>query len=228
MNVKKNITIGKLSPLTFVRHDKRFVTGIFLFFIFLFNALPAQAHHVLGRPAYSLNEDSNTPPSMQVETQIGNYFITYMVFPAFPKPGERGRVNLYARRIDNGQAYKGEVHFSVRDDVFFGDENKEILGSQLPDDSVFRQGFEFSRNGDYIITAKFTDNTDPYIIDFPLRIGPPASIGPIGIAIAAIVSILLGVNLIQRKRLLRSKIRNAHDEIKNTEVRDTPVTEKQS
>lgn len=175
-------------------------------------ALPTQAHHVLGRPAYSLNEDSNTPPSMQVETQIGDYFVTYMVFPAFPKAGERGRVNLYATRIDNGEAYNGEVNFYVRDDALFGSSKRETLGTQPPDDSVFRQGFEFSENGDYIITAEFFDGDTPYTIDFPLRIGPPASVGPIGIAVGAIVAILLGVNLVQRRRLLRSKLRNAHDE----------------
>lgn len=181
--------------------------------VLLIYSLPVYAHHVLGRPAYSLNEDSNTPPSMQVETQIGNYFITYMVFPAFPKAGERGRVNLYATRIDNGDAYNGEVTFKVKDDVLFGNSHTEVLGSQLPDGSVFRQGFEFNKDGNYIITAEFTDNGEPYIIDFPLRIGSPASIGPIGIAISVIVIVLIGVNLVQRKRLLRSKLRNAHDEI---------------
>ena len=187
---------------------------IFLLLLTLFS-LPAQAHHVLGRPAYSLNEDSNTPPSMQVETQIGDYYVTYMVFPAFPKAGERGRVNLYATRIDNGEAYSGKVTFSVRDDTMFGSDNREILGTQPPDDNVFRQGFEFSENGDYIITAEFYDGETPYTIDFPLRIGPPASVGPIGIAVGAIVVILLGVNLVQRKRLLRSKLRNAHDETRS-------------
>jgi hypothetical protein len=172
----------------------------------------ANAHHVLGRPAYSLNEDSNTPPSMQVETQIGDYYVTYMIFPAFPKAGERGRVNLYATRIDNGDAYAGEVTFIVRDDVFFGDENEETLGTQPPNDSVFRQGFVFSENGDYIITAEFTADNQPYTIDFPMRIGPPKAYGPIGIAVTVIVVILLGVNLVQRKRLLRSKIRKAHEE----------------
>jgi hypothetical protein len=187
----------------------------YLFLILL--SLPVHAHHVLGRPAYSLNEDSNTPPSMQVETQIGNYFVTYMVFPAFPKAGQRGRVNLYATRIDNGDAFNGEVTFEVKDDVFFGNSNAEVLGTQPPDDSVFRQGFEFSNDGDYIITAKFTDGKEPYIIDFPLRIGTPASIGPIGIAIAAIVIILVVVNLVQRKRLLRSKLSNAHEENRRVE-----------
>ncbi len=183
------------------------------FLLLLFISLPVQAHHVLGRPAYSLNEDSNTPPSMQVETQIGNYFVTYMVFPAFPKAGERGRVNIYATHINNGNAYNGEVSFSVKDDVLYGNNNAEVLGTQRPDGSVFRQGFEFSNNGDYIITAEFSDAGEPYIIDFPLRIGPPASIGPIGIAVAAIVLVLVGVNLVQRKRLLRSKLRNAHEEM---------------
>ncbi|VAW50165.1 FIG00921845: hypothetical protein [hydrothermal vent metagenome] len=196
----------------------------YILLILISISLPAQAHHVLGRPAYSLNEDSNTPPSMQVETQIGNYFVTYMVFPAFPKAGERGRVNLYATRIDNGSAYNGEVHFSVKDDVFFGNGQPETLGSQLPDDSVYRQGFVFSENGDYIITANFTDGDEPYTIDFPLRIGPPAAIGPIGIAVAIIVIILIVVNLIQRKRLLHSKIRNAHDETRtHDETRENNI-----
>ncbi|MDT8283173.1 MAG: hypothetical protein RQ982_10270 [Gammaproteobacteria bacterium] len=184
-----------------------------LLLLFIFITLPAQAHHVLGRPAYSLNEDSNTPPSMQVETQIGDYFITYMVFPAFPKAGQRGRVNLYATRIDNGDAYNGEVSFKVRDDIFFGNRHEESLGSQLPDDNVYRQGFEFSQDGQYIITAEFNDGGEPYIIDFPLLVGAPSSVGPLGIAVAAIAIVLLGVNILQRKKLLRAKIRNAHEEM---------------
>lgn len=186
----------------------------FILLILLPMSLPVHAHHVLGRPAYSLNENSNTPPSMQVETQIGDYFVTYMVFPAFPKAGQRGRVNLYATHIENGKAYNGEVTFEVKDDVFFGNNNLEFLGTQLADDSVYRQGFEFSNDGDYIITASFNDGEVPYIIDFPLRIGPPASIGPIGIAVFVIIIILVSVNLIQRKRLLRSKLSNAHEEKK--------------
>ncbi|WJW74802.1 hypothetical protein QVG61_09855 [Thiohalobacter sp. IOR34] len=169
------------------------------------------AHHVLGRPAYSLNEDSNTPPSMQVETQIGSYFVTYMVFPAFPRPGEPGRINLYASRIDGGEPFQGEVTFKVRDDGWFSGE-EELLGVQPPDDNVFRQGFVFSEAGDYIITARFEADGEPYQIDFPLRIGDPAPVGPLGIAVGVIVAVLVGVNLVQRKRALRNKIRQAHEE----------------
>jgi len=61
------------------------VTRLLAFLLVLVSCLcagnEAVAHHVLGRPAYALNENSNTPPSMQLETVIGDYFVNYMVFP---------------------------------------------------------------------------------------------------------------------------------------------------
>ena len=177
----------------------------------------AMAHHVLGRPAYSLNEDSNTPPSMQVETQIGEFYITYMVYPAFPKPGEAGRVNLYASRIDNGDTFSGEITFKVRDDLAFYEQwfsqiKEEVLGAQNVYDGVYRQGFLFKEAGAYIITAEFESNNEPYIIDFPLQIGETRSIAPVGFALITIVFTLLGVNIFQRRRLMQAKIRTIREE----------------
>lgn len=166
----------------------------------------AGAHHVLGRPAYSLNEDSNTPPSMQVETQIGEYFVTYMAFPAFPKPNEPGRVTVYATRLDDGSPFQGEITFSVRDDSWFGS-RKEVLGVQRPNDHTHRQGFVFKDEGDYLITAEFEAGGEPYVIDFPLRIGAPIAVGPIGLAVGVIAVILVGVNLLQRKRMKHTRVR---------------------
>ena len=171
----------------------------------------AFAHHVLGRPAYSLNEDSNTPPSMEVETQIGNYFVTYMIFPAFPRPGEKGRINIYASRIDNGDTLSVPVTFMVRNDGWFTDSTEETLGTQEVYDGVYRQGFVFKEKGSYIITAKFEADGEPYIIDFPLQIGESTSMLPIGIALGSIILILTGVNILQRKRLMREKIREVRD-----------------
>ncbi len=91
----------------------------------IFVILPISiAHHILGRPDYSLNEDSNTSPSMQVETRIGNY----------------------------------------------------------------------------IITAMFEADGEPYTIDFPLQIGQQPAIGPLGITVAIIILILVMVSIIQRKK----------------------------
>lgn len=178
----------------------------------LFVAQGVMAHHVLGRPSYGLSEDSNTPPSMQVETQIGEYFITYMAFPAFPKPNESGRVNLYASRIDNGNTFDGEVTFKVKDDSWFSDQ-VETLGVQKLDDGVYRQGFIFSEDGKYIITAEFSSGGEPYIIDFPLQIGEPMPVGPLGLTVSCLLLIIVAVNIIQRKRLQRIKAQQHHTDM---------------
>lgn len=190
-----------------VRHPAVIAVAVSLISLSL--ASDVFAHHVLGRPAYSLKEDSNTPPSMQVETQIGEYLVTYMVFPAFPRPNEPGRVNLYATRIADGKPFQGSVSFTVRDDSWFG-ANEEQLGVQPVDDNVFRQGFQFREAGDYVITAEFEAGGEPYLIEFPLRVGSTSAVGPIGVVVGVLIVVLVGVNVLQRKRLLRAKIRAAH------------------
>ena len=175
----------------------------------------AVAHHVLGRPSYGLNEDSNTPPSMQVETQIGDYFVNFMVFPAFPRPNEPGRVNLYAKRIDTGEPFQGDVIFRVRNDTWFGAE-EQPLGVQRPDDNVYRQRFLFHEPGDFIITAEFQAATETHVIEFPLRIGDPWPLGLIGIAAAAVLVLLAAVSILQRKRLSREKLRGTRSKARSS------------
>lgn len=191
--------------------EDRHRSGLCLLVLIIVLSVPVQAHHVLGRPSYSLNEDSTTPPSMQVETQIGDYYVTYMVFPAFPSPNQPGRVNLYASRIDNGRPFDGEVAFKVRDDSLFNDD-EELLGVQLPDDNVFRQGFEFREAGNFIVRAEFEAGGEPYQIDFPLQIGEPARWGPLGLTVAAIMVLLITVNFVQRNRLISDKIRSGRQD----------------
>ena len=183
----------------------------YVVFFSLFFLSAVEAHHVLGRPAYSLGADSNTPPSMQIETQIGEYYVTYMAFPAFPKPNQRGRVNLYASRIDNGDTFNGDVIFKVKDDSWFSSK-EEILGTQKIDDGVYRQGFVFTKAGAYIVTAEFTSDGEPYLIDFPLQIGEPDSIGPLGITVAILIFAIVGVNITQRRRLQRIKAHQHHND----------------
>ncbi len=173
---------------------------------------PADAHHVLGRPAYSLNEDSNTPPSMNIETLIGDFFVTAMVFPAFPKPEEAGRINLYITRLGTKQPLNSDIEFSVRNNGWFSpiwfDNKSEQLGAQVLDDNVYRQGFSFHQRGDYIISASFWDKGEHYIIDFPLRVGEPLLIGPLGIIVTLVLLLLIVVTVVQRKKILRNKSRD--------------------
>ena len=169
------------------------------------------AHHVLGRPAYSLNEDSNTPQSMNLETQVGDYFVTAMVYPAFPRPNESGRINLYATHVDSGEPLNAGVSFKVREDSWFS-HHTENLGAQVLDDNVYSQAFAFNHEGDYIITAEFQADGERYEIDFPLRVGEPLGIGPLGLLVTVIVIMLIAVTFIKRKRLLRIRLQAARNE----------------
>jgi hypothetical protein len=178
-------------------------------------AKTAGAHHILGRPAYNLGEDSNTPSSLQTETRIGGFDVTTMVFPAFPQPESPGRISLYVTRVADGSLFDGVVAFTVRDDswrAWFGFGAEELkIGAQRLDDGVFRQSFHFHEAGDYIVSAAFQADGEPHIIDFPLRVGPPSSVGPIGVALAFLAALLLTVSIIQRRRAMTGKIRGARE-----------------
>jgi hypothetical protein len=190
------------------------VFGIFLVaFGLAVIAGPASAHHVLGRPAYALNEDSNTPPALQGESEIGEYYVTYMIYPAFPKPNEPGRINLHIKHRDTGKSYRGRVTFLTRDDTLLSligiGDDFEKLGAQPNDDNVYRQRYICHENGDYIVSARFDAGGQPYAIDLPLRVGPPSAFGPIGFVVGLLIFIMLAVNVIQRRRVLNGKIRQA-------------------
>ena len=172
---------------------------------------PVAAHHVLGRPSYSLNEDSNTPPSMNIETQIGDYLVTAMVYPAFPRANEPGRINLYALHLDSQQPLNVDVTFTVRDSSWFKTDIHR-LGAQVVDDNVYRQGFEFHHDGSYIITASFEAGGEPYEIDFPLRVGNPPLIGIVGGAVVVMLLTLIGVTLVQRRRLVSNQVSTNRDQ----------------
>jgi hypothetical protein len=171
----------------------------------------ALAHHVLGRPSYSLSEDSNTPPSIQAEVLVGDYMVTYMVYPAFPQPGEPGRISLYAIRADDATTFEGEVTFKVRDSPWYSwlgiEAPVKTIGTQRLDDKVFRQAFLFHEPGEYIITAAFEAAGEPYRVDFPLRIGEPSMLGPIGAVVALLLIALVGAAILHRRRALTDKVR---------------------
>ena len=85
------------------------------------------------------------------------------------------------------------------------------LGTQPQEDNVFRQGFLFEEPGDYVIAAAFLADGAAYTLDFPLRIGEPTPVGPIGVAVGLLLTLLVGVSVMQRRRAMTGKIRGAQE-----------------
>lgn len=175
----------------------------------------AVAHHILGRPAYNLNEDSNTPSSIQADAMIGDYMVTYMIYPAFPKPGEAGRINLYVKNVRGGAPYQGKVTFGARPNAWYngliGSSDALILGVQPIDDYVYRQTFKISKPGPYMFNAEIKINGEAHVLDFPLMIGAPPGISLASIAVGLTLAILIGIGTAQRRRTRTGQIRGALD-----------------
>ena len=165
--------------------------------------LPAVAHHILGRPAYGYSGDASSPPSISLEIQIGKYTANMMAFPIELKPHDPVRVKMYATRLDNGRAFDGQVTFSVRDDGWLP-EKEEMVGVQtLNGDGVFAQGLEFSKDGDYVITASFEADGEPYVIDFPVVVGKPLPVVGLAAAGLLVAGVLGGISLAKRRQRAR-------------------------
>lgn len=176
----------------------------------------ASAHHILGRPAYKLNEDSNTPPSMQAEVQIDDHLVTYMIYPAFPRPGDPARIHLYVLGPDSDNPYKEKISFKVREEPWFSwlgfEGHEDELGAQTPDDKVYRQGFVIPKAGDYLVSAILPIDGETHIIDFPLRVGELPAVGPFAIALAVIAAGLVAVAVTRRRQSQTAKIRASRPE----------------
>ncbi len=175
------------------------VLGLVLIMMTLL-AAPASAHHVLGRPAYAYNGDSSTPPSISLEVQIGKFNATMMAFPFELRARQPVRIKLYATRLDGGTRFDGTVTFGVKDDSWLPSD-EEVLGEQaMNDNGVFDQIMEFRRDGDYIITAKFEADKEPYVIDFPVTVGKPAPVAPLAAAGGLLFALLLAIPWIKKRR----------------------------
>ena len=181
-----------------------YFSSLFIMFIvltiWLFYTNDAVAHHILGRPSYELNENSNTPPTLQGETKMGGFYIAYMVYPAFPKPEEPGRISIYIKSIKNDQLFNGTVNFSVRHDKLFSFSRFDTIGTQHLDDNVYRQSFNFHQAGEYVVRARFRARDEDYRLDIPLRVGPVAFTSPIGLTVGAFVALLIFVGTVRYYR----------------------------
>jgi len=178
----------------------RWSTAILLAAVTVGTACPASAHHILGRPSYNVDGDASTPPSISLEVQIGHFNVTMMAFPIQLKARQPVRVKLYATRLDGGKRFDGNVTFSVRDDSWFPATEEVLAVQRMDDNGVYSQGMEFKQDGDYVISAKYEADTEPYVIDFPVTVGNPMPKGFLAGAAGLVAVVLTGISLAKRKR----------------------------
>jgi len=180
----------------------------------LLAAGPAQGHHILGRPSYGLDADTTETSSIEMDSEIGDYNATFMLYPSLPEPGDHGRINLFIAHLPGSPAPDGPITFAIRRDswmAYFGllGARREI-GQQFPDDRVYRQAMRIPDEGRYVILASFTAGRKSYEFRFPVQIGEPAVAGPAEIAALVLVLALLVCSVAMRRRVMTGKLRSNH------------------
>jgi hypothetical protein len=95
------------------------------------------------------------------------------------------------------------VSFQVSEDGWFA-APAETIGEQQARQGVVEQGFEFSRDGQYIIRARFDSDGQPYKVDFPMQVGNPQRWLAMLLAVAVVLVTLSALRL-RNKRNKRNK-----------------------
>ena len=57
----------------------------------------------------------------------------------------------------------------------------------------------------------FEADGEPYIVDFPLRVGAPATLGAFEYGVGAVLILLVAVTLMQRRRAMTGKVRGTQE-----------------
>ncbi|MEK6544149.1 MAG: hypothetical protein AABZ44_06925, partial [Elusimicrobiota bacterium] len=70
---------------------------------------PLYAHHILGIPHYTYDENYPQMPYVKLVERVGRWEFQITGFPGHPKPGERTQWNVYAHDIVTHQPYSGDI-----------------------------------------------------------------------------------------------------------------------
>jgi len=190
-----------------------FVTGFgkagLLFVVAMFVLFPrlqeVQADHFArGLPSFGL--DANSRISKQkINTQTGDYFVSFVSVPAFFQPGQSGQLDIFVKNIGNLKPFKGKISLHAYKDWTFA-RKIQLLGTQTVTNGHFMVNHTFSKAGNYTLEAKFGTGSQLLRLEFPLRVGQPVHLGPLFLSIVIIFVSLLGVNLIQNFRIRKGQI----------------------
>ncbi len=174
--------------------------------LLLGSAAPASAHHILGIPHYSYEEDYPQTPVLTFAVEAGPYDVKVTGYPGELEAGDQCSLYVYVKDRESGLPYDGEVTALVRrkgmltaGEVIYGPITVAL------DESVYKFYPRFEREAEYMAEVSFGEAGHPWIIDLPMVVGEPSSpwapiVGAAGAALVFAVG--LRAALIKRRRRL--------------------------
>ena len=187
-----------------------------LAFLFVAVSSPAFAHHILGIPHYSYDENYPQTPVLTYHAELGPLEMKLTGYPGNPKPGEACSLHVYLRRLDGGAPFDAPVTLSIMRDRFLGDDPVVYgpITAQL-EESLYKFYPRFEEEANYIVRVEYEVEGVPWIIDLPMVVGEPGSpwavVGSVAAALAAFLVVVRAAR-IKMKRQAKTPVKTAVNE----------------
>jgi hypothetical protein len=181
--------------------------ALLLILLALFFAAPAAAHHILGIPHYSYDEDYPQTPVLTYQVEAGSYDVKMTGYPGRPAPGDRCSLHLYIHRKSTGELLNVPVTMTVTRDRMFLDD-PVVYGPMTAEleERVYKFHPRFEEEADYLVRVEFEADGAPWMIDLPMVVGEPGSpLVVLGASLGAIVMFLVSIRAARIKLKRQSR-----------------------
>ncbi|MDA0321643.1 MAG: 4Fe-4S binding protein [Verrucomicrobia bacterium] len=162
----------------------------------------AAAHHILGIPHYSYDEDYPQTPVLTYKAEAGAYDVKMTGYPGKPAPGDRCSIYIYVNHRDTGAVFEKALTFTALEKRWLGKD--EVVYGPMPaelDQAVFKFYPQFDAESEYMLRVEFEAEGEPWIIELPMVVGEPGSpIFVLGGVASGVVLFLVIIRAIRIKR----------------------------
>ena len=166
-------------------------------------AFPVFAPGVLAKENRPMAAESMDAALNRVETNIGDYHISFTSTPSLVKPNQRGQINLQIKPVNGAEKMTGNVTFKLRESGLFL-QPMNVLGVKAPLDNEYQQSVLLQQSDRYVVTAEFFIKDEFYSLDFPLQVGalPNSRFKAIAISVTVILFIAFVIGQLNRWKML--------------------------
>ena len=171
----------------------------------------AGAHHILGLPHYSYQENYPQVPTLEYPAVSGPYDILMTSYPGKPTPGEAANVAFYVKNRDTGEPYDRPLTVRVLRTYTFGSNSELVPATKVrPFDKTHKLTVTFPDDGEFVVELSLQVEGQLEVIPFLLVAGEPTSAMSVLIAVGVgLVVFFVVVRAVRIKRARRAAAASA-------------------
>ena len=137
---------------------------------------PAWAHHIMGIPHYSYDENYPQAPVLKLIENVGQWEFQLTGYPGKPVPGVPTELHVYVVDAESRRLYQEPVSIEIHRLSLLGTRSK-VYGPRETtlSENVYKFYPTYEVEGNYEITLAFPDGDVTSTLTFPMVAGEPGS-----------------------------------------------------